>query len=145
MKHYYFAYGMNTNLTQMDHRCPGAIDIGPARLEGYKLVFRRHADVELEYGSDVNGLLWEITDEHLRSLDEFEGFPQYYIRSRAWVQHDGKWYVAWIYQMTDQTYLDEPSNFYLSSCIEGYEQNGIDVSQLHSALEESKYYDSYLA
>jgi gamma-glutamylcyclotransferase (GGCT)/AIG2-like uncharacterized protein YtfP len=138
MKHLYFAYGMNTNLDSMDQRCPGARVLGAARLEGYRFVFRQHADVELEYGSDVMGVLWEIDDDHLYSLDAFEGFPNYYIRSRAWVEHGGEWHVAWVYQMADQSYLVKPANGYVSMCMEGYQQNGVDTHQIINALVEAK-------
>ena len=136
MKHYYFAYGMNTNLSSMASRCPGAELIGPARLEGYRFVFRQHADVELEYGSSVAGVLWELDDDHMDSLDMLEGFPNYYIRSRAWVEHESEWYVAWVYQMQDQSYLAQPSNGYVTMCMEGYRENGVDTHQIHEALEQ---------
>ena len=135
MTHYYFAYGMNTNLDSMAHRCPTATVMGAARLEGYRFVFRQHADVELDYGSSVEGVLWEITDDDLESLDAFEGFPTYYIRSRAWVEHEGKWYVAWVYQMADQSYDCKPNLSYVHMCMEGYQQNGVSTLQIESALD----------
>lgn len=144
MKHYYFAYGMNTNLDSMNQRCPGAKNLGAARLEGYRFVFRGHADVELDYGSNVVGVLWEIDDDHMDNLDSFEGFPNYYIRSRAWVEHEGEWYVAWIYQMTHQSYISKPSHSYVNMCIEGYNQNAIDTYQILQALEEVKENNVYL-
>lgn len=136
MKHYYFAYGMNTNLDSMRQRCPAAQVLGAARLDGYQFAFRRHADVELEYGSSVTGVLWEVTDDDLYNLDTFEGFPTYYIRSRAWVEHNGEWYIAWIYQMVDQTYIAAPSLSYVHMCLEGYSQNNVDSTQIEMALKE---------
>ena len=137
MKHYYFAYGMNTNLDSMALRCPGAEVLGAARLEGYRFVFRQHADVELDYDSNVYGVLWAIDDDHLDSLDAFEGFPNYYIRSRAWVEHGGEWYIAWVYQMNDQSYSCSPSLSYVHMCMEGYNQNGVDTKQIEEALDLS--------
>lgn len=144
MRHYYFAYGMNTNLDSMASRCPNAELLGAARLEGYRFVFRRHADVELCYDDDVVGVLWSVDDNDLDNLDALEGFPTYYIRSRAWVEHDGRWYVAWIYQMQDQSYLSNPALSYVQMCREGYQQNNIDSSQIELALKDTKNYDSYL-
>jgi gamma-glutamylcyclotransferase (GGCT)/AIG2-like uncharacterized protein YtfP len=137
MKHYYFAYGMNTNLDSMSTRCLTAQVMGPARLEGYRFAFRGHADVELDYASDVHGVLWQIDDEDLESLDMFEGFPHYYIRSRAWVEQDGEWYVAWVYQMNDQSRVSPPSLSYVHMCMEGYQQNGVSTTQIEDALAET--------
>jgi len=108
--------------------------MGAARLEGYRFVFRGHADVELAYYQSVQGVLWEIEDYHLDSLDAFEGFPQYYIRSRAWVEHEGEWYVAWVYQMHDQDYNAAPSQEYVDCCRKGYTQNCVDTYQIDEAL-----------
>lgn len=39
-KRLYFAYGSNINLEQMAVRCPAALMVGPAVLDGYELLFR---------------------------------------------------------------------------------------------------------
>ena len=43
---YYFAYGSNLNLKQMETRCPNAELVSAAELEGFKLVFRGVLDIE---------------------------------------------------------------------------------------------------
>lgn len=40
MKKVYLAYGSNTNLTQMGHRCPDAAVIGSTVLKGHRLTFK---------------------------------------------------------------------------------------------------------
>lgn len=138
MKHYYFAYGMNTNLDSMAQRCPGAFCLGSSQLEGYKFAFRKHADVELGNPDDkVDGVLWQLDDDDLYSLDVFEGFPNYYLRCKAWVHSDEiGWVKAWIYTMADQDYLSEPSDSYVSMCREGYIQNRVSTKQIDEALEK---------
>jgi gamma-glutamylcyclotransferase (GGCT)/AIG2-like uncharacterized protein YtfP len=134
---FYFAYGANTNLDSMDQRCPGAMCLGAAQLEGYRFVFRRHADVELANpGDQVEGVIWQLDDIHLASLDAFEGFPNYYLRCKAWVHsNDIGWVKAWIYFMEDQDYLALPDNSYVSMCREGYLQNRVSTKQIDEALE----------
>jgi gamma-glutamylcyclotransferase (GGCT)/AIG2-like uncharacterized protein YtfP len=136
MKHFYFAYGMNTNLTSMANRCPGAVPLGSAILSGYRFVFRSHADVVLDGQTDTHGVLWEITDDHLDRLDSFEGFPHYYLRCRAWVQHNDDWIIAWVYTMHDQDYVSEPEASYVRMCREGYKENGVSTDQIDQALAE---------
>lgn len=77
----YFAYGSNMASSQMADRCPGAACLGIARLPGYRLAFdawsnRRGglvADVLPAPGSDVWGVLWQVTEEHAEALDRYEG------------------------------------------------------------------------
>jgi gamma-glutamylcyclotransferase len=77
----YFAYGSNMNSVQMAERCPGAVSLGVARLDGFALAFDRWshrrsgyvADVLPSPGATVWGVLWRVTREHLLSLDRYEG------------------------------------------------------------------------
>jgi gamma-glutamylcyclotransferase (GGCT)/AIG2-like uncharacterized protein YtfP len=138
MKHLYFAYGANTNLECMSIRCVTARVLGPAEIFGYKLVFKRHADIELSKDHSVKGVLWLLEDQDLESLDQFEGFPQYYLRRRVWVKHSNEEKIAWVYQMKDQLNLMEPSNAYYQLCKEGYQQNNINYCQLDEAKDQAK-------
>jgi gamma-glutamylcyclotransferase (GGCT)/AIG2-like uncharacterized protein YtfP len=132
----YFAYGMNTNLEQMATRCPGAVCLGPARIDNYAFAFRTHADIVKSPGSVCHGVLWEIDDAHLRSLDRLEGYPYYYRRFRVRVQHNNTSVYALVYQMNDQSYVQEPARAYLDMVAEGYQQNGVPEDQLKVALQQ---------
>jgi gamma-glutamylcyclotransferase (GGCT)/AIG2-like uncharacterized protein YtfP len=95
----YFAYGMNTNTEEMAHRCPGAKSLGHARLVNHSFRFARHADVEPCDNSFVDGVLWEITDQHLTALDQLEGYPFYYDRVASSVVHESRTFHALVYRM----------------------------------------------
>lgn len=131
----YFAYGMNTHPEQMAARCPGSLSLGAAVLPGYRFVFRNHADIELAEDNQVDGVLWRISDDHIAALDVLEGFPDYYLRQRAWViDNNLNRCVAWVYTMDRQDYLSDPSTGYLQLCTEGYNAHGVDTYQLTDAL-----------
>lgn len=134
-RHLYFGYGMNTHTEQMAKRCPTAEMIGPATLNNYRFVFRHHADVQLDEDCWVDGLLWSVTEADLKALDQLEGYPSYYHRFRAFVEHDEQKAVAWVYQMNDQGFEEWPSQSYLDMCVEGYTQNGVPLDQIHEALD----------
>ena len=133
----YFAYGMNTNLTQMAARCPGAVCLGPAWIDNYALVFRHFADIEPEVDSYCDGVLWEITDDNLMALDQLEGYPYHYTRFSVVVNTDRGSDIALVYQMVDQSFEQPPSNHYFNTVYEGYEQNNVDTHQLIEILELS--------
>lgn len=93
----YFAYGSNINLNQMAVRCPAAQVVGPAVLDGYELLFRGNrrgtgvATIEPLHGSQVHGLLWNLTPACEQSLDIYEGYPRLYEKGDIIVRTmDGK-------------------------------------------------------
>lgn len=99
MLHAYFAYGSNLCVTQMAHRCPGAIDPKPARLDGHDWLINQRgvATVEPLDGSQVHGVLWQVTDHDLAALDEAEGVPVRYRRDRLTVHTVDGPAPAWVY------------------------------------------------
>lgn len=134
---YYLAYGMNTNVAQMAHRCPNAVSLGPAELDGYELVFRGCADIRAREGTTMEGVLWDITDDCLAALDVLEGYPTYYTRYDVPVFHEGAWKTAMVYKMN---YGDifPPSAGYLRMLFEGYSEHGVDVRQIYDAVDEAE-------
>lgn len=130
----YFAYGMNTNLDQMASRCPGAVCLGAAWIDDYEFVFRTHADIAESPGSICYGVLWDIDKKHLQALDALEGFPYYYTRFYVKVNKGDSFVFALTYQMTDQTYIQEPGSGYLTMVQEGYVKNGVPINQIDHAI-----------
>ena len=130
----YFAYGMNTNLDGMAGRCPTAVCLGPAWIDGYEFVFRTHADIAKSPGSVCHGVLWDITKEDLQSLDMLEGYPYYYTRFRVRVNLGNHFVYALTYQMNDQSCIQEPGLGYLEMVREGYTQNGVPTNQIDQAI-----------
>ena len=130
----YFSYGMNTNLYEMAHRCPTAVCLGVAWINNYEFVFRRHADIQLQPGAICYGVLWEIDDACLHSLDRLEGFPHYYNRFDVPVEHNGTTVDAMVYQMIDQTTMESPNSYYLDMVTEGYRENGVPPKQIDEAI-----------
>ena len=130
----YFAYGMNTNLLEMSQRCPTSICLGPAWIDNYEFVFRTHADIAKSPGKRCYGVLWDISKQDLKALDALEGFPYYYTRFRVRVNTDENFVYALTYQMTDQSYIQEPGSGYLAMVREGYQQNGVPDDQIDRAI-----------
>jgi len=130
----YFAYGMNTNLAEMASRCPGAVNLGPAQIEGYEFVFRTHADIAAKKDAVCQGVLWEIDDDNLDALDMLEGYPTYYTRFSVAVTTETSTTVALVYQMNNQQSVKMPYISYLDMVTEGYQENNISCDQLEQAL-----------
>lgn len=130
----YFAYGMNTNLSEMSCRCPTAQSLGAAWINDYDFVFRTHADIAESPGGICYGVLWDISRADLKALDRLEGYPYYYTRFRVRVNLGDHFVYALTYQMTDQTYIQEPSRGYLEMVREGYQQNNVPLGQIDRAI-----------
>jgi hypothetical protein len=95
----YFAFGSNLNPAQMALRCPGHVVVGLAALRDHRLTFPLIsgdwgggvAGVQVAHGSTVWGVVYELTEEHVRALDQYEGYVgpgddhNLYERERIWV------------------------------------------------------------
>lgn len=137
----YFAYGANTNHNGMDARCPGAEFIGLAWLDDHKLVMRGVADIVPSVGDTVCGALWEISEDNLRALDRFEGYPRLYIRMPLEVMTaDGDRVPAITYFMPREDTDYAPPRFgYETTLYHGYLDCGIPQTQLNAALYAAEY------
>ncbi len=132
----YFAFGMNTNIAEMASRCPGAINLGAAWINGYEFTFRTHADITTNPAAKCHGVLWEIDDKHLKALDGLEGFPYYYTRFSVSACTEYDTVNAIVYQMTAQGSSESPYLNYLTTVTEGYAANGVPLDQIDQALSK---------
>jgi hypothetical protein len=96
----YFAFGSNLDPDQMLARCPAHKIVGMAVLRDHKLIFPIFstgwgggvASLQGSHGNDVWGMLYELGDEDLRTLDGYEGFRgpgdphNLYERGPVWVE-----------------------------------------------------------
>jgi gamma-glutamylcyclotransferase (GGCT)/AIG2-like uncharacterized protein YtfP len=142
----YFAYGMNTNVGEMAYRCPEARSLGHARLPGYQFAFNHHADILKKEDAVCEGVLWEITEDCLVSLDALEGYPFYYTRFEVDVEWRGETVRAITYQMTPENQIPAiPSTSYYFMVTKGYAQHGVPNAQLREACAHAKEVDQYSA
>ena len=132
----YFAYGMNTNKEEMAYRCPGARALGRAMLSGYRFEFKSFATVVPDADSQVQGVLWTITDADEAALDILEGYPEFYDKQHVKVQQ-GIDYIAMTYIMGPREKGHAPSDGYYSMVSEGYQSFGLSQRQLLEAKNRS--------
>ncbi|MDL2273643.1 gamma-glutamylcyclotransferase [Oscillospiraceae bacterium OttesenSCG-928-G22] len=137
----YIAYGSNLNLAQMAFRCPTAIAVDTATLQGYDLLFRgapgnAHATIEPGMGS-VPVLLWKLKPKDEAALDRYEGWPHYYHKQNTTVDLGGNSVSAMVYIMNAGHALNQPSQRYFDTIAHGYFMAGFDTDVLFHALEQS--------
>ena len=111
----YFAYGANMIAEDMARRCPHAREIGAIILQGWHLVIGRkgYATMVREPGARVMGVLWSLTQECERILDEFEEIDSGLFR-RETIDVERK--PALVYVASDAT-PGEPRVSYLNAVI----------------------------
>jgi gamma-glutamylcyclotransferase (GGCT)/AIG2-like uncharacterized protein YtfP len=81
---YYFAYGSNLDLLQMQLRCPDAQFVSTAKLDGYRVCFPRRSvirdcaviSIEPSMSECVWGALYELDGTDIQRLDEREGYDK---------------------------------------------------------------------
>ena len=137
-KTYYLAYGSNLNERQMRYRCPNAKKVGTLMLDDYQLEFRQFLTIVPHKGGQVPIGVWLVdkTDEYY--LDRYEGYPTFYRKEYIEIEVEDKKEQALVYIMNDVRKVAPPSNQYMLTCIEGYNNFKFDIKYLKEALERSK-------
>ncbi len=126
---HYFAYGSNLNLRQFSHRCPGHRVVGRAVARDYCLAFPRYAHdwksavagIEPADGHHVEGAVYQITPDHIHTLDRYEGIEAgEYQRGHVHVElRDGRTIQAMTYFANPQPGDKSPGQRYLTTILEG--------------------------
>lgn len=114
----YLAYGSNLNKMQMAKRCPKAKALDNYILKGYKLEFRRVANIKKSSNkTDQIGCgIWEITETCEKSLDIYEGYPHLYGKTKIKLD-DGREVMTYF---MNSGFRAPPSSEYLNTIIQGY-------------------------
>ena len=144
----YFAFGSNMDASQMHTRCPGARRISRATLAAHRLVFRGPSQkrgggvlsVDPQTGCLVEGVLYEVSEAHLESLDRFEGAPAWYKRELCEVQGERGLGLtqAYIYRLPEAVREMPPTGAYLRQVALAFEALDLDGRALQDAVSRSK-------
>lgn len=119
-RHFYFAYGSNLCVRQMSARCPDAVDPRPATLADHDWLINERgvATIEAFTGSQVHGVLWDVSERDLVALDAAEGVPARYRRDRLIVHTLAGPSNAWVY-IDHRVDTGPPRPGYLERIIDG--------------------------
>ena len=125
-RHSYFAYGSNLCVTQMALRCPEAVNPRPAVLADHDWLINQRgvATVEPFAGNQVHGVLWQISDDDLATLDTAEGVPVRYRRDQLTVHTGDGPSPAWVY-IDHRVNPGPPRPGYLPRIIDGAVHHGL--------------------
>ncbi len=97
----YFAYGSNMNYEHMRRVCGRHFTVlGLAKLSDFEFGVdnRGYVNIRPKTGAEVIGVLYDLDQEALDSLDEFEGYPEVFGRSQVDVtDKNGEYHKAWVY------------------------------------------------
>ena len=135
----YFAYGSCVNVesfkkTMEEAKCEDRFHIcGVGMLEGYRLAFTRHSkkwdggvlDIVESPGNYVLGLVYDIPEEAVATLDRREGAPYYYKRmENVKVKLDQERVEVFTYVVVDKQEEEEkPNDEYFQVVLEGMKQH----------------------
>ena len=106
----YAAYGSNMDTEQMEQRCPHSPTRGTGWLDGWRLTFGAEsigwegalATIVEEPFSQVFVLLYDVNDEDMHRLDDYEGADRdLYTKIRVRVETLEGEQLAWTYVLND--------------------------------------------
>ena len=144
----YFAYGSNMWRHQMAvQRCPGAEFSGVGLLRGWRFLInaRGVATIVPEAGAKVWGVVWEITTDHERTLDGYEGVPDWYQRQTVGVHLPGRGEVPCLTYIDRSPDGDEPGpprEGYLEKVLAGAAEHGLPrgyISEISSHANRASH------
>ena len=110
----------------MARRCPDAADPRPATLADHDWLINERgvATVEPFDGPQVHGVVWQLDDHDLATLDSAEGVPVRYRRDRLTVHTDDGPAEAWVY-IDHRVDPGPPRPGYLERIIDGAQHHGL--------------------
>ena len=137
----YAAYGQLLNKSMRDSVCPSMRLVATGRINGYRLVFKIHEDIEPDDCSSVPVLVFEVDDDDVKSLDKLYKRGEYYDVALVNVSVSAS-INGYVSDISAFTYImlpkyesyQRPDNWYLDSIRRGYTENGFDVDVLGMAL-----------
>jgi gamma-glutamylcyclotransferase (GGCT)/AIG2-like uncharacterized protein YtfP len=126
----------------MASKCSDISVLGPARLAGYRLAFSRRsirtgtgvANVVRDGGSSVWGVLYEVSDRCLETLDRKEGYPWAYDRTSVEVTLESGERLRAVTYVVDQPEANEvePSSEYANRLIAAANEQGLPADYVES-------------
>ena len=115
--------------------------VATGRINGYRLVFKIHEDIEPDDCSSVPVLVFEVDDDDVKSLDKLYMRGEYYdvalvnVSVAASVNGYISDVSAFTYVMLPKyNSYQRPDDWYLDIIRSGYAENGFDVDMLDMAL-----------
>jgi gamma-glutamylcyclotransferase len=135
---WHFAYGSNMNRAQMLARTGKILEEHNASLPNYEVRFNKKvrggtagANIQPAQGKTVHGVLYQIDEGAMRSLDRYEGVPDHYRRIEVQVTPDGGQAVpAQIYIASKIEKGLRPSPSYLQAMLDGAGEHDLPASYI---------------
>ncbi|MDB9871224.1 gamma-glutamylcyclotransferase [Alphaproteobacteria bacterium] len=118
---FYFAYGSNMNPEQMEERCPGSDPVGIGYIDNYRTIINERgvATIVQAPGEYACGILWAVSDRHIRTLDEKEGIRyRTYLKTEKPVKLESMELPALVY-IAAKSSPGTPRSGYLEKLIKG--------------------------
>ena len=139
---FYFAYGSNMSVEQMEVRCPGAKFIDVGKIEGYELLFKgsmtgSYATIEKKTGAFVPVWIWTITPANEHSLDRYEGCPNFYYKTQITASTEDGPVEGMVYIMHEDRKHGVPRMNYYKVLYDGYKVAGFDLDILRRGYMRS--------
>lgn len=134
----YFAYGSNMDPHHMAEACPGAVPLGPGRLDAYALSFNVYSDlweggaanIDPEGDGHVWGVVWEIDEDCVATLDTYVGHPTFFRQERVVVGTTDGAVECFTYRVAHQSGYVRPTDAYLNRLRSAMRQQGLPPEAL---------------
>lgn len=133
----YFSYGLTVATHEMYQACPDAILLGPATLWSHELRFANQTDIILNVRSNVQGILWDISEEYIDMVTAYERHDH---KRQLMIKYNNDTMRAWTSYKRPETKPHQPTWDYWQDLEFAYSEANLPVDTLVRATELTDYY-----
>lgn len=130
---FYFAYGSNLDVLQMQIRCVDCFPVIAGVLPASRLVFSGVLTVERDPQSSVPGAIYSVSPRDIMALDRYEGHPRLYSKRYTHATVDGQRVEVFYYVLNPEYSEIPPTDYYYNVVENGYTDWALDKSVLRAA------------
>jgi len=116
---FYFAFGSNMSPRQTPRRCPGAMPVGAARLDGWRLILPVNSGATIVRDRDAvaHGVVWRFRPHHAGLMDRWENVAGGVYR-RQWLRVEvAERAVTALTYISDRRYPGQGRPSYINSAM----------------------------
>ena len=123
-----FAYGVNTNIEHLLHRCPAWNSKWmPAVLPDHEMRFSKvypraetsYCNIKRRPGSEAYGVMLWLDEDSFARIDRYEGFPVHYERKLVTAICGGRSMRCWTYWSRHRSNRHAPHDTYMRNVMRG--------------------------
>ena len=145
-KVFYFAFGSNMLKARLEERVSLVKSLGKATLKGYSFSYSKlsvidksgKGNIHPNKKSNVEGVVFELTQSQIEKLDKYEGVPHHYLREIKTITFDNQQMIEAFIYIANAKKIDQglrPTKEYLKRVLAGAHEHELSAHYISQYLD----------